>query len=184
MYFARWCRTAVLPPSKRQKAQKPHSCAVFLLLKYFIFFRVQNTFLLEKNSSLFSKFFSTRGPTGFFDSLRGPQKSGPLPSEAFRKNPERPCLFQNSRCRRKKRCASPMIWLFVRFQRFFSALKTGRPPLDHRRTRTEEQRAVPVTARRFLAKRSAVAFSFCMRSRPGPPHRPAPSRSVPTTRCR
>ena len=60
----------VPPPSKRQKAQKPHSCAVFLLLKYFIFFRVQDAFLLEKNSSLFFKIFSTRGPTGFFDSLK------------------------------------------------------------------------------------------------------------------
>ena len=37
----------VLPPSKRQKAQKPHSRAVFLLLKYFIFFRVQDAFLLS-----------------------------------------------------------------------------------------------------------------------------------------
>ena len=70
MYFARRCRTAVLPPSKRQKAQKPHSCAVFLLLQYFIFFRAQDAFLLEKNSSLFFKIFSTRGPTDFFDSLR------------------------------------------------------------------------------------------------------------------
>ncbi len=70
MYFARRCRTAVLPPSKRQKAQKPHSCAVFLLLKYFIFFRVQDAFLLENNSGLFFKIFSTRVPTGFFDSLR------------------------------------------------------------------------------------------------------------------
>ena len=60
----------VLPPSKRQKAQKPHHCAVFLLLKYFIFFRVQDAFLFEKNSSLFFKIFSTRGPTGFFDSLK------------------------------------------------------------------------------------------------------------------
>ena len=57
-------------PSKRQKAQKPHSCAVFLLLKCFIFFRVQDVFLFEKNSSLFFKIFSTRGPTGFFDSLK------------------------------------------------------------------------------------------------------------------
>ena len=57
LYFARRCRTMVLPPSKRQKAQKPHHCAVFLLLKDFIFFRVQDTFLLEKNSSLFSEFF-------------------------------------------------------------------------------------------------------------------------------
>ena len=57
MYFARRCRTAVLPPSKRQKAQKPHSYAVFLLLKHFVFFRVQDAFLLEKNRSLFSKFF-------------------------------------------------------------------------------------------------------------------------------
>ncbi|MBS6628590.1 MAG: hypothetical protein KH282_05865, partial [Clostridiales bacterium] len=47
----------VLPPSKRQKAQKPHHCAVFLLLKDFIFFRVQDALLLEKNSCLFSKFF-------------------------------------------------------------------------------------------------------------------------------
>ena len=60
MYFARRCRTAVLPPSKRQKAQKPHSCAVFLILMCFIFFRAQNTFLLEKNSSLFFSFFYAR----------------------------------------------------------------------------------------------------------------------------
>ena len=60
----------VLPPSKRQKAQKPHSCAVFLLLKCFIFFRVQDAFLLEKNNCLFFKISSTRGPTGFFDSLK------------------------------------------------------------------------------------------------------------------
>ena len=60
MYFARRCRTAVLPPSKRQKAQKPHSCAVFLLLKYLIFLRVQDVFLLEKNSSLFFSFFYAR----------------------------------------------------------------------------------------------------------------------------
>ncbi len=62
----------VLPPSKRQKAQKPHSCAVFLLLNYFLFFRVQDAFLLEKNRSLFFKIFSTRAPTGFFDSLKRP----------------------------------------------------------------------------------------------------------------
>ena len=68
----------VLPPSKRQKAQKPHSRAVFLLLKCFIFFRVQDVFLLEKNSSLFFKIFPTRGPTGFFDSLRQ-QLTGLLP---------------------------------------------------------------------------------------------------------
>ena len=65
----------VLPPSKRQKAQKPHHCAVFLLLKDFIFFRVQDAFLLEKNRSLFSKFFlravqpafSTVSNTGRYD---------------------------------------------------------------------------------------------------------------------
>ena len=47
----------VLPPSKRQKAQKPHHYAVFLLVKDFIFFIVQDAFLLEKNRSLFSKFY-------------------------------------------------------------------------------------------------------------------------------
>ncbi len=57
MYFASGGCTKVLPPSKIQKAQKPHSCAVFLLIKCFIFFRVQDGFLLEKNSSLFFKFF-------------------------------------------------------------------------------------------------------------------------------
>ena len=35
----------VLPPSKRQKAQKPHGCAVFLLLKCFIIFEVQDALL-------------------------------------------------------------------------------------------------------------------------------------------
>ena len=50
----------VLPPSKRQKAQKPHSRAVFLLLKCFILFRVQDVFLVEKNSSLFFNSFYAR----------------------------------------------------------------------------------------------------------------------------
>ena len=44
-------------PEQKIKSAKPHYCAVFLLLKCFVFFRVQDAFLLEKNRSLFSKFF-------------------------------------------------------------------------------------------------------------------------------
>ena len=67
----------VPPPSKRQKAQKPHSCAVFLLLKYFILFECKMLFCLRKIAVYFS-ILSTRGPTGFFDSLRRFQTEAPF----------------------------------------------------------------------------------------------------------
>ena len=50
----------VLPPSKRQKAQKPHSCAVFLLLQYGIFFAMQYAFCLRKTVNYFSDLFYAR----------------------------------------------------------------------------------------------------------------------------
>ena len=53
----------VLPPSKRQKAQKPHCCAVFLLLE-------RNVFFCLKSNKYFSDLLSVRGPAGFFDSLK------------------------------------------------------------------------------------------------------------------
>ena len=59
----------VLPPSKRQKAQKPHHCAVFLLLKCFIFFKVQMLFCLRKIAVYFQNFFYARSNRLFRQSL-------------------------------------------------------------------------------------------------------------------
>ena len=58
----------LLPEQKTKSAKTAQSCG-FSAFKVLYFFRVQDAFLLEKNSSLFFKIFSTRGSTGFFDSL-------------------------------------------------------------------------------------------------------------------
>ena len=83
----------VLPPSKRQKAQKPHSCAVFLLLKYLIIFEVQNTFLFEKSNSLFSKFFYARSNRLFRQSQKPADAGFCFAEIAAAKNVPQNCLI-------------------------------------------------------------------------------------------
>ena len=77
----------VLPPSKRQKAQKPHGCAVFLLLKCLLSLKCKMLFCDDKITVYLPNFLRAVQPA--FSTV---SSEGVVPSLFYAMTLERPCI--------------------------------------------------------------------------------------------